>query len=55
LTMPIPGAAGKRNGAIAVYDISGKLVYHAQSNGNTRNGITTGLSKGIYIIKNNVK
>jgi glucosylceramidase len=55
LTMPIPRAAGKKPGVIAIYNLSGKLVYSVQSGGNTMNRISTGLSKGIYIIRNNVE
>jgi hypothetical protein len=52
LTLPIPSAASKRNGAIAVYDLSGKLVYHAQSGGNAMSRISNStLRAGIYIIK----
>ena len=56
LTMSIPGVAGKKPGTIAVYDLSGKLVYSARTNGKSINGITSaGLNKGIYIITNNSK
>jgi hypothetical protein len=56
LTLPIPGNAGKKLGTVAVYNLSGRLVYSAQAGGNAKTRITdAGLRRGIYIVKNDLK
>jgi hypothetical protein len=55
-TLSIPDAAGKKSGSIAVYNLSGKLVYSKQFDGTAKStSMNFGLKRGLYIIKDDLK
>ena len=55
-TSSILSAIGKNTGAIAIYNLSGKLVYSAPIGGNAKSTIKdVGLRNGVYLIKTDFK